>query len=204
MVSTGSNNKYYLVILDDCSHYTWTFPFKLKSDAFSTLVSFFAYVSTQFNTTVKAVKCDNRWEFDNSSSHTFFLTHGVHLRMSCPYTSSQNGKTERIIRSLNNVVHCLLFQVSLPPSLWVEALQTATYHINILPIKTLRSSTPHFPLFGTVPSYDHLRVFGCKCYPNMYAIATHKLSPRSTLCVFLGYSAHHKGYYCLDLSLPTY
>ena len=71
-------------------------------------------MSTQFGRTVKAVQCDNGKEFDNSSSRTFFLTHGVHLRMSCPYTSSQNGKAERIIRSTNNIVRSLLFQASLP------------------------------------------------------------------------------------------
>ena len=38
------------------------------------------------------------------------------------------------------------------------------------------------------------------CYPNLSATAPHKLSPRSVLCVFLGYSAHDKGYCCLDLS----
>jgi hypothetical protein len=62
------------------------------------------------------------------------------------------------------------------------------------------ASTPHQALFGTPPRYDHLRVFGCACYPNTAATAPHKLAPRSTLCVFLGYSPDHKGYRCFDLS----
>lgn len=74
----------------------------------------------------------------------------------------------------------------------------ATHLLNILPTKTLSFSTPHFALFGVQPSYEHLRVFGCKCYPNLSATAAHKLAPRSSLCVFLGYSPHHKGYVCLD------
>jgi hypothetical protein len=40
------SSKYYLVILDDYTHYLWTFPLKLKSDTFPTLSHFFAYVST--------------------------------------------------------------------------------------------------------------------------------------------------------------
>jgi hypothetical protein len=49
-----SGYKYYLVILDDCTHYLWTFPLRLKSDTFSNLTSFVAYASTQFNARVKA------------------------------------------------------------------------------------------------------------------------------------------------------
>jgi hypothetical protein len=76
--------------------------------------------------------------------------------MSCPYTSPQNGKAERIIRSINNVVRSLLFQASMPPSYWVEALSTTTSLINILPTKTLGFSTPHLALLGTPPAYAHL------------------------------------------------
>jgi hypothetical protein len=65
-----SGYKYYLVILDDCTHYLWTFPLKLKSDTFTTLSNFFAYVSTQLVCTVKAIQCDNGREFDNSSTRT--------------------------------------------------------------------------------------------------------------------------------------
>jgi hypothetical protein len=41
-----SGYKYYLVILDDFSHFLWTFPLRLKSDTFTTLKHFFAWVST--------------------------------------------------------------------------------------------------------------------------------------------------------------
>jgi hypothetical protein len=41
-----SGYKYYLVILDDFSHFLWIFPLRLKSDTFTTLTHFFAWVST--------------------------------------------------------------------------------------------------------------------------------------------------------------
>jgi histone deacetylase 1/2 len=159
-VISVSGYKYYLVILDDYSHFLWTFPLKLKSDTFPTLSHFFAYAHTQFGASIKAIQCDNGREFDNSSSRTFFLTHGAQLRMSCPYTSAQNGKAERIIRSTNNMICSLLFQAHAPAAYWAEALHTATHLLNVLPTKTLRFSTPHLALFGIEPVYDHLRVFG--------------------------------------------
>ena len=92
-----SGYKYYLVVLDDFTHYLWTFPLRAKSDTFSTLKNFFAYVSTQFNTTVQSIQCDNGREFDNTTSNLFLLSLGVTLRISWPYTSPQNSKVERVI-----------------------------------------------------------------------------------------------------------
>jgi hypothetical protein len=178
-------SKYYLVILDGFTHYLWIFPLKLKFDTFTTLSNFFAYVSTQFDRTVKAIQCDNRREFDNSSTRFFLMSNGTQLRMSCPYTSPQNGKVERIIRSVNNVIRTLLIQPSLPGRYWAEGLHTATYLLNRLPTTVIQTACPHLALFGSAPSYEHLRVFGCTCYPNTTATVPHKLSPRSTWCVFL-------------------
>ncbi|WVZ70616.1 hypothetical protein U9M48_019265 [Paspalum notatum var. saurae] len=192
--------KYYLVVLDDFSHYSWTFPLRSKPEAFSTIFHFFAWVSTQFGLTIKAVQCDNGREFDNNTSRSFFLSRGVQLRMSCPYTSSQNSKAERMIRTTNDVMRTLPFQASLPASFWAERLHTATYLLNRLPSTASPAPTPHHALFGTPPRYDHLHVFGCACYPNTSATAPHKLAPCLTRCVFLGYSPDHKGYRCFDLT----
>ena len=121
--------------------------------------------------------------------------------MSCLYTSPLNGKAERMIRTTNDVVRTLLIQASLPPRFWVESLHTATYLLNRLPSTASPAPTSHHALFGTPPRYNHLRVFGCACYPNTSATAPHKLAPRSTRCVFLGYSPDHKGYHrCFDLT----
>jgi hypothetical protein len=79
--------QYYLVILDDHSHFVWTFPLHVKSHTFSTLSKNSAYVSAQLGCTIKVVQCDNSCEFDNAFSHAFFAIKGVLLLMSCPYTS---------------------------------------------------------------------------------------------------------------------
>jgi hypothetical protein len=152
-VPSVSGCKYYLVILDDCTHYLWTFSLCQKSDTFPTLSHFFAFVSTQFSCIIRSVQCDNGCEFDNSSTRTFFLSHDVQLRMSCPYTSPQNGKSEHMIRTTNDVMCSLLFEASLLVHFWVENLHVATYLLNRLPTKAISAATPNFALFGTTPSY---------------------------------------------------
>ncbi|WVZ62776.1 hypothetical protein U9M48_012478 [Paspalum notatum var. saurae] len=54
-----------------------TFPLRAKSEAFSMISHFFAWVSTQFGLTIKAIQCNNGREFDNNASRSFFLARGV-------------------------------------------------------------------------------------------------------------------------------
>ena len=77
----------------------------------------------------------------------------------------------------------------------------ATYLLNILPNKKLKYQSPLKILFQKDPSYTHLRVFGCLCYPLFPSTTINKLQSRSTPCVFLGYPSNHRGYKCYDLSL---
>ncbi|GKE60572.1 ribonuclease H-like domain-containing protein [Tanacetum coccineum] len=103
-----------------------------------------------------------------------------------------------MLRTINNLIRTLLFQAHIPPSYWVEALNMAAHLLNILPSTAINNKIPFTKLYNQTPTYEHLRIFRCLCYPHVDV--AHKLEPRSTPCIFLGYPTNHRGYRCLDLS----
>ncbi|KAL8139424.1 hypothetical protein V2J09_005445, partial [Rumex salicifolius] len=181
-------------------HYVWTFPFRNKSEVYYKFEQFFSYVKKHVHATIQNVQCDHGGEFDNKNVHTLFGKPETLFRFSCPHTLQQNDKVERILCTLNNVIRTLLFQANLPPTMWAESLHMVTHLINIIPIKALSRTTPHAKLFNSPPTYTHLRVFRCLCYSNLSSTMPHKLSPRFSPCIFLGYASNHRGYKCLDIS----
>jgi transposase InsO family protein len=121
------------------------------------------------------MQADNGTKFINSTVTTFFTTHGIRLCLSCPYTSAQNGKAERAIRTLNDVTRTLLLQSSTPPSYWAKARVAATHLINLHPSQPIGFAIPYTRLHNTAPDYSALCVFGCLRYPNQSATAKHKI-----------------------------
>ncbi|KAK1569598.1 hypothetical protein QYE76_007793 [Lolium multiflorum] len=115
--------------------------------------------------------CDNGGEFLTSALRDFFANHGVSFSLSCPHTSPKNGKDVRLLRTTNGIIRTLLIHAN-PPPFWVEGLHTATHLLNLRPSCVISHNTSHFLLYGVPPDYDHLRVFGCLCYPNLHA--THR------------------------------
>ena len=91
-----------------------SFPLRKKSDVPATLSAFYSYVSTQFGRPILALQTDNGKEFDNLSIRSLLSTHGTIFRLTCPYTSQQNGRAERVLRTLNDCVHTLLFHAHIP------------------------------------------------------------------------------------------
>ena len=198
-ISSLSGTRYYVLFLDHYSHFLWVFPLRRKSEVFSKFIHFTNYVQTQFKCQIKSLQCDNGGEYNNTQFHNFFSSKGIVVRFSCPHTSQQNGKSERMIRTINNTIRTLLFQASLSPTYWVEALHTSFHLLNILPSTSIHNKVPYTLLFNKKPTCDHLKTFGCLCFPNINYDHLHKLAARSSPCLFLGYPANHKGYRCLDL-----
>nr|GEY30053.1 ribonuclease H-like domain-containing protein [Tanacetum cinerariifolium] len=59
----------------------------------------------------------------------------------------KNGKSERMIRTMNNLIRTLLFQAHLPPNYWTEVLNMAVYLLNILPSRAINNEIRFTRLF---------------------------------------------------------
>ena len=55
LIPSNSGFLYYLIILDDYSHFVWTFSLRMKYDAPAELIGFYSYVSTQFGSSILAL-----------------------------------------------------------------------------------------------------------------------------------------------------
>ena len=79
-----------------------------------------------------------------------------------------------------------------------KATLTVVYTINRCPSPIVQNQTPYDMLFGSPPSYNLLRVFGCVCFVLLQDHERNKLQSRSRLCCFLRYGIGKKGYRCYD------
>ena len=183
--------KFYITFVDVYSRYTWIYFLKRKSEAFESCLHFKTQAENQLNTTIKIFQSDWGGEFRSFSS--FFNTHGIIHRLSCPHTSEQNGIVERKHRHIVELGLTLLAQSSLPLKFWPDAFSSAVYLINMMPTTVLQQRSPLEVLFKTKPDYSFLRVFGCQCFPHLRPYNSHKFDFISLPCTFVGYSSKHKG-----------
>ncbi|KAL4564754.1 hypothetical protein LXL04_028825 [Taraxacum kok-saghyz] len=112
------------------------------------------YVKNQFKADIQSLQCDNGREYNNRLLLSYLQSNGITTRFSCPYTSQQNGKAERTIRTINNIIHNFLFQASLSTKFWTEALLTAARTLNLLPTTTLSYKTTFEVIISCHVIYD--------------------------------------------------
>ena len=91
-----------------------------------------------------------------------------------------------------------IYNSGLPLTYWPHAMTTAAYLISLLPTPILGYQSPYFKLHNINPDYHKLKCFRCLCFPWIKPYANHKLAPKSTMCVFVGYSVDQHAYLCLD------
>lgn len=173
----------------------WYYPLKRKSHVHDIFIRFKAFVDNYFNLKIKILYIDNGREYHALTS--FLATNG-NIHFTSPPYIKHNGFSKRHHRHIVETWLSLLSHVSLPLIYWTHTFATIIYLINRMPIPTLNMSSPFTKIFGTIPNYSKLHVFGCLCYPWLRPYTSHKLKPRYQPYVFFGYSNSESAYLYFD------
>jgi hypothetical protein len=161
-VPSVSQNTYALIILDEFSNFAWFSPLRSKdaktvADIWINLV---AFLKTQTGRTVRSLQTDNGTEFINETMAAFNQANGILHRTTVPYAHEQNGRVERLNRSIGDGIRANLQTFSMPQSLWAEAGLTFVYCRNRLYRARSPSMSPYEALFSRKPDVSFLLPFG--------------------------------------------
>jgi len=191
-----SGHRWFVTFIDGFSRYTWLYLLKHKNDVFVVFKDLYALIKNKFGNTIKVLRSDNGTEYVNQEFEQFLVSNGIEHQTTCVNTLEQNGVVEWENRHLLEVARSLMFTMNIPKFLWGEAVKTAAYLINRMPLRVLDNKSPTELLLNSNEFVVSPKVFGCVCFVHDYRNDIRKLDPRAVKCVFVGYSSTKKGYCC--------
>jgi hypothetical protein len=187
--------RYAIVFYDDFTSHAWTINLHTKDAALPATRHFLAMVETKYQKRVRGWMSDAGGEYTSKAFIEMMKEKGIQVNQSVPHTHQQNGRAERIIRTLTEKAESMRLQACLPQSWWEFALDHATHVYNRTPMRRLEWRTPTERLNKERLTVEHLRVFGCAAYVFIPAeVRENKLAPRSELMTYLGNHPGGKGW----------
>ncbi|GKB87280.1 putative ribonuclease H-like domain-containing protein [Tanacetum coccineum] len=160
-VKNINHASYCLVIIDDCTRFSWVFFLATKDESNGILQNFIRQIENQLNHRVKIIRSDNGTKFKNRDMLEFCGNKGIKQQYSNARTLQQNGVAKRMNRTLIKAAKTMLADSLLPTTFWAEAVSTACYIFNRVRVTKPQNKTPYELLFGHKPIISYIRPFGC-------------------------------------------
>ncbi|KAF5094301.1 hypothetical protein DV451_005044 [Geotrichum candidum] len=188
---------YFVTIIDDYSRFAHVSLVANKSDTQTCLRQFILDAEAAFSGQgfkVQKIRSDNGGEYSSHVLAEFLSERGIEHNFTVPYKPQQNGRAERLNRTLQDKARCLLIQSKLPHQFWGEAILTATFIYNRLPCSA-HGDAPAALWNGVTPDLKLTRVFGCSVHVVIpRARREAKFDSLTVEGVFIGYSVHRKAF----------
>jgi hypothetical protein len=186
--------KYMAVALHEITDYSFVALIEKKEEAGRFTREIMQFVNTQTSQKITGLRSDNGGEYVNETVGTWLAERGIHHEYTIPYTPQQNGKAERLNRTLQEMARCVLDDSSNPNWLWGEAIMCVNYIRNIT-VRSRKGIVPYTQFWGREPTYASLRIFGCKAY--VLIPKEKRKSKMDSVCevgMMVGYPTQASGY----------
>lgn len=195
--------KYFVTFIDDFSRYVKVYFMKSRSEVFDIFCEYKALVENQTGQKIKVLRSDNAKEYKSGAFEKFLRQNGIRHQTSTEYCPQQNGVSERMNRTLQEMARCMILESNLPKSVWAEAISTAAYIRNRCPTVAVPNCTPFEAFTERKPTMNHFKIFGCRAVSLIKGKNLSKFQPRGKELIFVGYCEEQKAYRLLDIRSKT-
>ncbi|CAI7881319.1 unnamed protein product [Closterium sp. NIES-53] len=192
------HERYFLLVVDDYSHYTTVFPLRSKGEVTEVLIDWIRAARLQLRERfdsdfpVLRLHSDRGGEFSSDLLRAFCCAKGIRQTFTLPGSPQQNGIAERRIGMVMDVARTSMIHAAAPHFLWPFAVQYAAHQINLQPRVSLPETSPTLRWTGKVGDASAFRVWGSRAFVR--DLSADKLSSRSVPCVFLGFPPDAPGW----------
>ncbi|CAO1634461.1 unnamed protein product [Jaminaea pallidilutea] len=182
-----SGNIYFLTFIDEATNYCWAIPLKDKSSVTYAFQTWLTYAEREAGTKLKCLRSDNGGEYINHTLENFLNSRGIRHERTAPRTPQQNGKAERLNRSILDRFRTWREATDLPEAMWAELIITACWLKNRTWSKVV-NDVPAKLWLGSTPDVQHLIPVGpCYVHVSYKNTETSKLETRAVNGVVIGY-----------------
>lgn len=176
-------NRYFAVLVDDCTNFKWVCTTATKSDIANWLKEKLDWFRSQGHH-VHYVRFDRDAVFMSTDITNYFHQHNIEAQPTSGYTPQENGHAERAIGVLKEITQSLLSDSGMKQQHWGDALWHAAYLLNIT--NSTGGKTPWEQIKGDKPDASHLHIWGCKCWAFVPKEKRAVRTKKSEECRFLG------------------
>ncbi|CAI7751977.1 unnamed protein product [Closterium sp. NIES-54] len=164
------HERYFLLVVDDCSRYTTVFPLRSKGEVTEVLIDWIRgarrQLSERFGSDLPVLRLhsDRGGEFSSDLLRAFCRAEGIRQTFMLPASPQQNGIAERRIGMVMDVAHTSMIHASAPHFLWPFAVQYAAHQINLQPRVSMPETTPTLRWTGKVGDAYVFCVWGSRAF----------------------------------------
>ena len=194
-VQSRSKNLYVLDIIDDYTDMPWSIPVKSKDQALKVLMAWQLLRENETGLKVFKYNIDNG-ELKSTEFDDWCKARGIVARWTSANTSAQNGRVERLHKTLLGKARTMRIHSKCPPNTWDEFWNTAA-HLHQKTVSCgIKTSTPWERWYDRKPDYSYMREIGCKAFVLILSKHNPKVYERSIECTLIGYEPNSKSYRC--------
>ncbi|CAI7770021.1 unnamed protein product [Closterium sp. NIES-54] len=185
------HERYFLLVVDDYTHYTTVFPLRTKGGVLDVLIPWIRAAHLQlrerFGTEFPVLRLhsDRGGEFSSNLLAAFCAEHGIRQTFTLLASPQQNGVAEHRIGLVMEVTRTSMIHATAPHFLWPFAVRYTAHQLNLWPRVSLPETSPTLLWTEKVGDASHFRVWGARAFVR-YTTAD-KLSAHTVPCVFLGF-----------------